>query len=205
MTSEKHSHFCRKCGKTKNLDDFYKYNKATCKECLKEYKKKSKEKRRAEGYSRHEEYRRQAIKNGSMTRAGVTYIITAPIGILRWCVNCKKYVPIENFRKTKRKVSRVDSPPYRRTSCIKCENQKSREKGAERYVPHPRPKNDENPRVKLYLSGDGCCLYCGETDFWKLNNHHPWKKTDPYFTVTLCENHHTLCTRGVPFFLEDWY
>lgn len=68
-------------------------------------------------------------------------------------------------------------------------------------------KNDDKIRsfLNTYLGGNGCCLYCGEIDFWKLNNHHPWKRRKKTFTITLCENHHTLFTRSVPFLLEGWY
>lgn len=65
-------------------------------------------------------------------------------------------------------------------------------------------RNKERHALKRCLHGDGCCLYCGETDFWKLNNHHPWKEIDPNFTITLCENHHAAFTRNMPFILEEW-
>ena len=63
-----------------------------------------------------------------------------------------------------------------------------------------------NPEKRWgYLRGDGCCLYCGETDPFDLENHHPWKKHDPKFTITLCTKHHIYFTRGVPFLLTEWY
>jgi len=196
---------CKKCGKPKTTDEFYKHNKSTCKECIKKAAREYKKQKRKSKESRHEEYRRQAIKDGSMTRAGVAYITMAPIGNLRWCIRCKKYMTIENFRKTKIKHSRFDNIDYHDTICDECTRHDSRK----RYVPHPRPKKTEDPRLQRflnwYLVGDGCCLYCGKTDFWKLNNHHPWKKIDPNFTITLCENHHTFCTRRLPFLLEEWY
>jgi len=198
---------CKKCGKQKTPNDFYKSRNVVCKDCLRKTRKpRTKE-------SRREEYRRQAIKDDTMTRAGVAYITTAPIDNLRWCTKCKKYLPTENFRKKKIKHSRFDSTEYYETLCLNCE----RRRGREKYVPHRRPKRTKeekrvyqentwiNQFLKRYLSGDGCCLYCGKTDFWKLNNHHLWGRKNSDFTVTLCENHHSFFTRGLPFLLEEWY
>ena len=68
-----------------------------------------------------------------------------------------------------------------------------------------RENNPEKATFINYRSGDGCCLYCFEVLPWMLNNHHPWKAVDPDFTITLCENHHAVFTRGVPALLEDWH
>ena len=37
---------------------------------------------------------------------------------------------------------------------------------------------------------DGICLFCGETDFMVLEEHHIDKEKMPDFTVTLCANCH---------------
>ena len=204
---------CKKCGKTKKPNDFYKHNKSTCKECIKTASREHKKRNPRTKKQRQKEYRRQAVKDGTMTRAGIAYITTAPINNLRWCIRCEKYLPTENFRKTKIKHSRFDNMAYHDTICNEC----SLRDGRERYVSHPRPKRTKEEEktyqeniwihqfLKGCLGGNGCCLYCGKTDFWKLNNHHLWGRKNSDFTITLCENHHAFYTRGLPFLLEEWY
>ena len=71
-------------------------------------------------------------------------------------------------------------------------------------------KNEKQTTAKIYsfltyyLKGAGCCLYCWETNPWMLNHHHPWKKIDSDFTITLCENHHAPLSRYMPFLLKEW-
>ena len=136
-------------------------------------------------------------------RVCLKYILDMPTETHAKCTKCRQWKTLENFRRESHATSRSN---YRRTICKACDYKHKKE----HYVPAPpRPKKTEEERreenrMKSILEGDGCCFYCGEIDFWKLNNHHPWKKIDPNYTLTLCENHHAFCTRGLLFLLEEW-
>ena len=60
------------------------------------------------------------------------------------------------------------------------------------------PQNERRRQKSGYLMGDGCCMWpnCHNTNPFVLQNHHPWKKDDPDFTITLCANHHEYFTRN---------
>ena len=68
-----------------------------------------------------------------------------------------------------------------------------------------KDREKERSFLKGYFGGDGCCLYCLETNPWMLNHHHVWGRNDGDFTITLCENHHAALSRHMPFLLEEWY
>jgi len=201
---------CSKCGASKPITEFYTYNEkptAKCKECLREYQRKYEPKEK-----RHQRYKRDYIKDSLKTgmryRVGLKYILNMPTETHAKCTKCGQWKTLEHYRKEKTRPGH--HPNYYRTTCKECDAATGKKYYAKHYVPvPPRPQKTEEEKgealqINRVLVGDGCCLYCGETDFWKLNNHHPWKKRDPNFTVTLCENHHAFCTRKLPFLLEEW-
>ena len=80
-----------------------------------------------------------------------------------------------------------------------------------RKIKPPRPLKERKSIEKKqnflyqYLLGDGCCFYCGKIEPWELNRHHIWGRKNSDFTITLCENHHAILSRHVPFLLGEWY
>jgi len=64
----------------------------------------------------------------------------------------------------------------------------------------------EKQWLQLYLSNDGCCLWCFEINPFMLNKHHVWGRKNADETYTFCENHHALFSRnrnGLFEFLAD--
>lgn len=215
---------CTKCGYKKPTSKFYeqKFNRfiingkekwvgsrysARCKKCISDDGRERRQKNKKLGSpqkkslvrkGRYIEYKKRWIKEQRYVKHGLNYVFNSPINNLRKCTKCKEYMSKENFTKTNNNKAGY----Y--IQCKKCINKKRRKRYRKKH-PKPPPFN-----VKIYFfmdtikKGDGSCLYCGETNFWMLNNHHPWKKHDPNFIITLCENHHALFTRGRRFLLQDW-
>lgn len=203
---------CIKCGQTKPLTDFHVYNKkisSKCRECHKQYQKEYRKRKPEPKQKRRKRYIKESLDTGMRYRVGLKYILDMPTETHAKCTKCGQWKTLEHYRKDNSQSS--SRPNYYRTICVECESNRERKYRKKHYVPAPRrpQKTEREKREEYYidsiLSGDGCCIYCGETTFWKLNNHHPWKKRDPNFTVTLCENHHAFCTRKLMFLLEDWY
>ena len=197
---------CKTCEASKPITEFYKYYgyiHGTCKECRKKYQQKYRRTTTETKECRRLRYIKESLKSGMIYRVGLKYVLDSPTNNTKKCTKCKQYKPQENFGADKR------ARDGRRTICKTCTSKKRRENYTPRIRKH-RTKDEEQKhnrdymRTYTYLTGDGCCLYCGETDFWKLNNHHPWKKMDPNFTITLCENHHAPFSRGMPLVLKEW-
>lgn len=113
----------------------------------------------------------------------------------RVCIQCKKeqYAHrTEEEREHTRKLQREN-------------RRKNKERDRERIRNYMREYMRVNERMIRYRRGDGCCLYCGETNPFMLNRHHIFGRKNSDFTITLCEDHHASFTRGIPFVLEDWY
>ena len=112
-------------------------------------------------------------------------------GHVNVCKQCKKEKYAQRTEKEKEHTRKLQRNNRR----------KNKERDREKY----------NEYMKLYmklydyLKGDGCCLYCGETNPFMLNNHHTLGRKNGDFTITLCEDHHEPFTRGMPFVLEEWY
>ena len=156
-----------------------------------------------------------------------TLTLTSQNEPLRVCKNCglKAYTTTDLDLFAKNRGCLYDRLPY----CKKCkaitnrkeyhENKEKRRKSAKKYYYSHQEEEKKSSleyyhknkelsflykRPYGYLRGDGCCLWpdCYEINPWMLNQHHSWEKTDPAFTITLCENHHAPLTRGVPAVLE---
>ena len=215
---------CTGCGETKPISEFYELRhnsiqmggrvvwvgarwNARCKTCIRRYSREYNRTHRKKPYppeERRERYLKEAMKKGVTTRITMKYIFESPVGEFRRCTRCKQYKPQNRFTRTKENKAGF------KTVCKDCKLKEYHKY----YVPKPRKKqsleqlkrNDkERMFISNFLSGDGCCLYCGELNPWMLNNHHPWKRRNPKFTVTLCENHHAPLTRNTPFILTNWY
>lgn len=200
-----------KCGQTKSIVDFYFYNStmrhsSRCKECL---RAQCREYRRTPGYKksprtkeqRRKEYISRCIKLGSQTRFALKSLFEDPINGLRKCTKCKQYKSSFDFWRDNRHKSGY------RSKCKTCSTVKKKSIQARKYRFRKEVKLRVKIRgfLKIYLSGNGCCLYCGETHPFFLNNHHPFGRKNSDFVVTLCENHHAPFTRGTPFVLQSWY
>jgi len=64
----------------------------------------------------------------------------------------------------------------------------------------------EKKWLELFMTNDGCCMWCFETNPFMLNNHHIWGKKNSEETFTFCENHHAIFSRnrnGLFEFLAD--
>lgn len=220
---------CKKCGKEKDVSGFYEQKhhclimkdgttkwigpryKTRCRKCVSEANKKRRDIKN--GFKQFFKSTYKIPCKGSLTltqqerqiKTGLKYTLDSPIKNLKKCLRCKKYQPQENFRE-------------KNNICKPCRSREHKEK----YIPRPRKRRDpeeqrkrENEKLKKYfkiygrslrlLSGDGCCLYCWETNLFMLNNHHIWGRNNDNFTITLCENHHAAFTRRVPLVLEGWH
>ena len=221
---------CSKCRQIKNILEFYeqKHNSITkkdgtikwigsryeahCKQCAKQYTKKAYNVRNAFKQFLRNTYK-TPIKRSSMTeherqiRIGFKCIFESPINGLKNCCHCHMFQPLENFRKGNK-------------TCKTCVSHIAKEKyiyvrGPQKHYTPQEKRTRKNEQLKKYfktygrilrsLSGDGCCLYCGETNPFMLNNHHIFGRENDDFTITLCEDHHAPFTRGMSFVLEDWY
>ncbi len=182
---KKESKKCSRCKELKLLNEFHKDKHSKdehtnwCKSCIKEYQVSRKEERKKWASQYYLENREKILKK-------------------------EKKFRLENPEKYKQRQK--ESYLRNREKRLK-KFKEYREKNPQQYNKMKRVWQwlyGKGGTHYGYLQGDGCCLYCGETNPFMLESHHPFgKKTHPDFTITLCANHH-LPFKRFPKMLENW-
>lgn len=197
---------CSRCKKEKSIIEFYLHQgklSSKCKECHKQAQREYRERQPEFKEARRRRYIKESLKTGMRYRVGLKYVFNSSIGNFKNCTLCKTHQPLENFGRD------IRSNDGKRITCKRCDSKKRKA----RHIPSKRiVKTLEERRadarigmrLHAYLQGNGCCLYCGETNPFTLNNHHIYGRKTSDFTITLCENHHAPFTRGLQFLLADW-